>query len=57
MLHAFSINRIKLVARTPTATDIKGRREYILKHCHCVTIELIVDILFCFAFSAFCLVS
>jgi hypothetical protein len=28
MLHVFSINRIKLVARIPTATDIKGRREY-----------------------------
>jgi hypothetical protein len=30
MLHVFSINRVKLLARTPTATDIKGRREYLV---------------------------
>jgi hypothetical protein len=28
MLHVFSINRVKLVAHTQTATDIKGPREY-----------------------------
>jgi hypothetical protein len=29
MLHVFSINQVKLVAHTPTTTDIKGRRECI----------------------------
>jgi hypothetical protein len=29
MLHVFSLNRVKLLARTPTTTDIKGRREYL----------------------------
>jgi hypothetical protein len=29
MLHVFSINRVKLVTRTPMTTDIKGRREYV----------------------------
>jgi hypothetical protein len=28
MLHVFSTNRIKFVARTPTTTDIVVRREY-----------------------------
>jgi hypothetical protein len=31
MLHVFSTNQIKLVARTPMATDIPGRREYRIK--------------------------
>jgi hypothetical protein len=30
MLHVFSINRVKLVACTPTTTDIKGQREYLI---------------------------
>ena len=29
MLHVFFINRVKLVARTPKATNNKGQREYI----------------------------
>jgi hypothetical protein len=29
MLHVFSINRVKLVACIPMATDIKGWKEYI----------------------------
>jgi len=29
MLHVFSTNRVKLVARTPKATNNKGQREYI----------------------------
>ena len=28
MLHVFSTNRVKLMARTPTATIKKGQREY-----------------------------
>jgi len=28
MLHVFSTNRVKLVARTPTTTIKKGQREY-----------------------------
>ena len=28
MLHVFSINRVKFVARSPTATLKKGQREY-----------------------------
>jgi hypothetical protein len=31
MLHVFSINRVKLVVRTPTAIDIKGQMEYLSK--------------------------
>ena len=30
MLYVFSTNRVKLVARTPTATIKKGQREYFL---------------------------
>jgi len=29
MLHVFSTNRVKLVARTPTATIKKVQREYV----------------------------
>jgi uncharacterized protein (UPF0210 family) len=29
MLYVFFINRVKLVAYTPTATHIKGRKEYV----------------------------
>jgi hypothetical protein len=32
MLHVFSINRVKLMARIPTTTDIKRRREYMCKY-------------------------
>jgi hypothetical protein len=31
-LHVFSINRVKLVARTPTVTDNKGQREYVIAY-------------------------
>ena len=30
MLHIFSTNRVKLVARTPKTTNNKGQREYIV---------------------------
>jgi len=37
MLHVFSTNRVKLVARTPTTTIKKGQRKYVSICCDVTT--------------------
>ena len=49
MLHVFSTNRVKLVARTPKTTIKKGQREYIL----CYLRKLLICICI-FAFKIAC---
>jgi hypothetical protein len=38
MLHVFSINRVKIIAHTPTTIVIKGRREYPAKLLSAMTL-------------------
>ena len=51
MLNVFSINQVKFVARTPTATDIKGRREQCASISSCAgTVKRSADS-FCYLFA------
>ena len=41
MLHVFSTNRVKLVARTPKTTNNKGQREYVAQWFLPITITAV----------------